>query len=168
MVCFSHHCTREIRPRTQRWLKLTATSIKNYCFAISIKTTCAVNYSVPCLPRSCDVTTTQSPQDPAKETISTAETRSASRGRLFHLINHAFSQNYSYGNFSAHHPPTRASKPCIRDTRITVYNILSYLASGMTEAEILEDFPSLEHEDILACYAYAAEHDRKTFHHSAA
>jgi uncharacterized protein (DUF433 family) len=46
--------------------------------------------------------------------------------------------------------------------------MLSYLASGMTEQELLDDFPSLEHEDILACYAYAAERDRKTFHHNAA
>ena len=65
-------------------------------------------------------------------------------------------------------PDLRSGKPCIRDTRITVYDVLSYLAAGMTEAEILEDFPSLEHEDILACYAYAAQRDRKTFHSSAA
>jgi len=65
-------------------------------------------------------------------------------------------------------PGRRSGKPCIRDTRITVYDILSYLASGMTEQEVLADFPSLEHDDILACYAYAAERDRKTFHHTAA
>lgn len=65
-------------------------------------------------------------------------------------------------------PGRRSGKPCIRETRITVYDVLSYLASGMTEAEILDDFPSLEHEDILACYAYAAASDRKTFHTSAA
>ncbi|MCC5842572.1 MAG: DUF433 domain-containing protein [Opitutales bacterium] len=62
----------------------------------------------------------------------------------------------------------RSGKPCIRDTRITVYDVLSYLASGMTESEILDDFPAIEHEDILACYAYAAERDRKTFHSPAA
>ncbi len=65
-------------------------------------------------------------------------------------------------------PGRRSGKPCIRDTRITVYDVLSYLASGMTEKEILDDFPALEHEDILACYAYAAERDRKTFHSSPA
>lgn len=65
-------------------------------------------------------------------------------------------------------PGRRSGKPCIRETRITVYDVLSYLASGMTESEILEDFPSLEREDILACYAYAAERDRKTFHPNAA
>ena len=65
-------------------------------------------------------------------------------------------------------PGRRSGKPCIRDTRITVYDVLSYLASGMTEQEVLADFPSLEHEDILACYSYAAERDKKTFHHTAA
>jgi uncharacterized protein (DUF433 family) len=65
-------------------------------------------------------------------------------------------------------PGKRSGKPCIRDSRITVYDVLSYLASGMTERELLDDFPSLEHEDILACYAYAAERDRKTFHINAA
>jgi len=65
-------------------------------------------------------------------------------------------------------PGRRTAKPCIRDTRITVYDVLSYLASGMTEQEILEDFPSLEHEDILACYMYAAAREKKTFHHTAA
>ena len=65
-------------------------------------------------------------------------------------------------------PGRRRGKPCIRDTRITVYDVLSYLASGMTEQEVLEDFPSLEREDILACYSYAAERDKKTFQHTAA
>lgn len=66
------------------------------------------------------------------------------------------------------HPGRRSGKPCIRDTRITVYDVLSYLASGMTEQEVLADFPSLEHDDILACFKYAAERDKKTFHHTAA
>lgn len=60
-------------------------------------------------------------------------------------------------------PGRRSGKPCIRDTRITVYDILGYLASGMTEAEVLKDFPDLTHEDILACFAFAAERDRRTF-----
>jgi len=60
-------------------------------------------------------------------------------------------------------PGRRSGKPCIRDTRITVYDVLGYLASGMTEAEILKDFPDLTHEDILACFAFAAERDRRTF-----
>jgi uncharacterized protein (DUF433 family) len=57
----------------------------------------------------------------------------------------------------------RSGKPCIRDTRITVYDVLGYLASGMSESEILADFPDLTRADILACYAYAAERDRRMF-----
>ena len=54
----------------------------------------------------------------------------------------------------------RSGKPCIRGLRITVYDIFGWLASGMTEQEILEDFPELNHEDILACYAYAADKEK--------
>ena len=55
----------------------------------------------------------------------------------------------------------RGGKPCIRGLRMTVYDILEYLASGMREEEILTDFPDLEHEDILAALAFAAERERK-------
>jgi len=55
----------------------------------------------------------------------------------------------------------RGGKPCIRDTRITVYDILEYFASGMTEEQILQDFPELTSEDIQACYAFAADRERK-------
>jgi uncharacterized protein (DUF433 family) len=55
----------------------------------------------------------------------------------------------------------RGGKPCIRGLRITVYDVLEYLASGMTEEEILADFPDLEAEDIKACLAYAADRERK-------
>jgi len=58
-------------------------------------------------------------------------------------------------------PARRAGKPCVRDLRITVYDILEYLASGMTEEQILTDFPDLEAEDIRACLAYAADRERK-------
>lgn len=58
-------------------------------------------------------------------------------------------------------PDTRGGKPCIRGMRITVYDVLSYLASGMSEAEVLSDFPYLEAEDLRACYAFAADIDRK-------
>jgi uncharacterized protein (DUF433 family) len=57
-------------------------------------------------------------------------------------------------------PQIRFGKPIVRGTRITVGDVLSYLASGMSEAEILEDFPSLTREDIRACLAYAAERER--------
>ena len=55
----------------------------------------------------------------------------------------------------------RSGKPCIRDLRITVYDVLEYLASGMTEQQILADFPELEREDIRACYAFAADRERR-------
>ena len=58
-------------------------------------------------------------------------------------------------------PGKRSGKPCIRGLRITVYDVLDYLASGMTEAQILHDFPDLTAEDIRACYAFAANRERR-------
>lgn len=58
-------------------------------------------------------------------------------------------------------PGKRGGKPCIRGLRITVHDILEYLAAGMTEQEILVDFPDLEPEDIKACLALAADRERK-------
>jgi uncharacterized protein (DUF433 family) len=58
-------------------------------------------------------------------------------------------------------PEVRFGKPCVRGTRITVGDVLSYLASGMREEEILADFPQLKNEDIRACLAYAAERERR-------
>lgn len=58
-------------------------------------------------------------------------------------------------------PDKRGGKPCIRGLRITVYDILEYLASGMSEDEILRDFPDLKREDIRACLAFAADRERK-------
>ncbi len=58
-------------------------------------------------------------------------------------------------------PAKRGGKPCIRDLRITVYDVLEYLASGMTEADILSDFPDLTKDDIRACLAFAADRERK-------
>jgi uncharacterized protein (DUF433 family) len=58
-------------------------------------------------------------------------------------------------------PGKMGGKPCIRGMRMTVYDVLDYLASGMTEAEILHDFPDLNHEDILACLAFAADPERR-------
>ncbi len=57
-------------------------------------------------------------------------------------------------------PGRRGGRPCVRGMRITVYDVLSYLAAGMSVAEILDDFPYLTHEDIQACFAYAAERER--------
>jgi uncharacterized protein (DUF433 family) len=58
-------------------------------------------------------------------------------------------------------PGKRSGKPCIKGTRMTVYDVLSYLASGMTFEEILYDFPKLTREDILACLAYAADVEKE-------
>ena len=55
----------------------------------------------------------------------------------------------------------RGGKPCIRGLRITVADVLDYLASGMTEDEILRDFPDLAREDIKACLAFAADRERR-------
>ncbi len=58
-------------------------------------------------------------------------------------------------------PGKRGGKPCIRGMRITVYDVLEYLASGMSEQEIIEDFPDLTQEDIRACLAFAADRERR-------
>ena len=58
-------------------------------------------------------------------------------------------------------PGKRGGKPCIRGLRITVYDVLEYLASGMSEAEIIRDFPDLTTDDIRACLAFAADRERK-------
>ncbi len=58
-------------------------------------------------------------------------------------------------------PGKRGGKPCIRGLRITVYDVLEYLASGMTEAQILNDFPDLRSDDIRACLAFAADRERR-------
>ena len=58
-------------------------------------------------------------------------------------------------------PGKRAGKPCIRGLRITVYDVLEYLAAGMTPEEIVGDFPDLTIEDIRACLAFAADRERK-------
>lgn len=55
----------------------------------------------------------------------------------------------------------RFGKPCVRGTRLTVGDVLGYLAGGMTETEVLASFPQLTHEDILACLAFAAERERR-------
>lgn len=56
----------------------------------------------------------------------------------------------------------RGGKPCIRGMRITVYDVLSYLASGMSQQQIINDFPELTQKDINACLMYAADSERHT------
>ena len=58
-------------------------------------------------------------------------------------------------------PERRSGQPCLVGTRIAVQDVLDYLAGGMTEQEILSDFPDLTHESIAACLAYAADRERK-------
>ncbi len=58
-------------------------------------------------------------------------------------------------------PDVRFGKPCVRGTRITVGEVLGQLAAGVPEPELLAEFPQLAHEDILACFAFAAERERR-------
>lgn len=69
----------------------------------------------------------------------------------------------NYQNIITIEPGKRSGKPCIRGMRITVSDILEYLAGGMTEEEILEDFSKLNSEDIKACLAFAADREKKLF-----
>ncbi|HEY2383476.1 MAG TPA: DUF433 domain-containing protein [Terriglobia bacterium] len=58
-------------------------------------------------------------------------------------------------------PEVRSGKPCVKNTRITVYDVLEYLAGGMSEEQILADFSDLTREDIRACLAFAAARERR-------
>ena len=78
---------------------------------------------------------------------------------------HTYIPNYDwrmdYRNIITIEPGKRGGKPCIRGVRITVYDVLEYLASGMSHQEILNDFPYLTEDDILACLAYAADREKR-------
>ncbi len=67
----------------------------------------------------------------------------------------------SYQHIITVEPGKRGGKPCIRGLRITVYEVLEYLASEMTEEEILADFPDLTKDDLKACLAFAADRERR-------
>ena len=71
-----------------------------------------------------------------------------------------YASNMEYRSRLTIDPARRSGKPCIRDLRITVTDVLEYLAAGMSEDEILRDFPDLTREDIRACLAFAAERAR--------
>ena len=58
-------------------------------------------------------------------------------------------------------PAIRSGKPCVKGTRITVYDVLGYLAAGMTVEQVVADFPTLKTEDVRACLAFAADRERK-------
>jgi len=67
----------------------------------------------------------------------------------------------NYQDYITLEPGKRGGKPCIRSMRITVYDVLDALASGMSETEILEDFPELTQDDIRACLAFAANREHQ-------
>jgi uncharacterized protein (DUF433 family) len=67
----------------------------------------------------------------------------------------------SYQDIITLEPGKRSGKPTIRGLRITVYDVLSYLAAGMTAKEIVDDFPYLTEQDIQACLSYAADRERQ-------
>ena len=74
----------------------------------------------------------------------------------------AYHPTMDYSQIITMEPGKRSSKPCIRGLRITVGDVLGYLASGMTHADILSDFPYLTEDDIRACLAFAADRERKS------
>ena len=65
-----------------------------------------------------------------------------------------------YSNIIKINPSKRFGKPCIRETRITVYYVLGWLSTGMSYDEIIADFPELTIQDILACFAFASKRER--------
>lgn len=75
-----------------------------------------------------------------------------------HLRNSIVAMNYK--EIITIEPGKRGGKPCIRGMRITVYDVLEYLASGMSVEEILDDFPYLTEEDVRACLSYAADREK--------
>ena len=93
----------------------------------------------------------------------TTEIRALSHGQAL-LLNHPplnIITLMSYQDIITIEPGKRGGKPCIRGMRITVYDVLEYLASGMTQEEVLTDFPYLTKEDILACLSYAADREKR-------
>ncbi len=83
-----------------------------------------------------------------------------------YIGNNYFCYMVDYKKIIRRNPNKRFGKPCVRDTRISVYDVLGWLAAGMTHKEILSDFPELTDTDILACLAYAADREQKLQHAS--
>ena len=69
-----------------------------------------------------------------------------------------------YNHIIRINPEKRFGKPCVRETRITVYDVLGWLSAGMTYDEIIADFPELTREDIFACLAFASQRERSLQH----
>ena len=74
-----------------------------------------------------------------------------------------YSADVDYSKLITIEPGKRSGKPCIRGMRITVQDVFEYLAGGMTADQILQDFPELTREVINACFAFAADRERKLF-----
>lgn len=80
------------------------------------------------------------------------------------ILNNYFCNMVDYKKIIRRNPNKRFGKPCVRETRISVYDVLGWLAAGMSHEEILNDFPELTHTDILACLSYAADREQKLQH----
>ena len=87
--------------------------------------------------------------------------RRTTRLALLSTIGLHYRKAVDYSRIITIEPGKRSGKPCIRGLRITVYDVLEYLAAGMTQEQILRDFPYLTEEDIRACLAYAADRERR-------
>ncbi|WP_223295328.1 DUF433 domain-containing protein [Granulicella mallensis] len=72
----------------------------------------------------------------------------------------SYTRSMGYAGIITIEPGKRDGKPCIRGLRVTVYDVLEYLASGMTHTQILQDFPYLTEDDLRACLAFAADKER--------
>ena len=77
------------------------------------------------------------------------------------LLANVVEQIMNYQDYITIEPGKRGGKPCIRSMRITVNDVLDWLASGMSEAEILDDYPELTRDDIRACLAFAADREHQ-------
>ena len=77
------------------------------------------------------------------------------------MVDTTIREKMDYQNIITLEPGKRSGQPCIRGMRMTVTDVLDYLASGMSQDEILSDFPDLTAEDIRACFAFAADRERK-------
>ena len=75
------------------------------------------------------------------------------------IIQYAIVMKY-YNDIITINPEKRFGKPCVRETRITVYDVLGWLSAGMTYDEIIADFPELTRQDIFACIAFASQRER--------
>jgi len=82
------------------------------------------------------------------------------QSQLTALPPQVYAESMDYRKIITMEPDKRGGKPCIRGMRITVGDILDYLAGGMTMEEVVDDFPDITREDILACLAYAADRER--------